>query len=79
MSFGLLKVVPKDKNGQPVTDMKNQLIDIDPAKEGVQEAKEWISLIDLLAGFPKGLDGISLIPDTYRQSDMSVIKAFNKN
>ncbi len=73
MSFGLLKVVPKDNNGIPVTDIYNQLADIDPGKEGIQEAKEWIALVEYLKSFEKTPDGIPVIPDSYKKCDDSVI------
>ena len=73
ISHGLVKVVPKDKNGNPVTDMKNQLIDIDRSHAGVQEAKEWIAIIEYLKSFDKDVTGIPVIPDKYKKSDDSVI------
>jgi 5'-nucleotidase/UDP-sugar diphosphatase len=48
MSFGLINVVPKDSEGNKVTDMKNAVIDMDSIKEGVQEGKEWLALIEFL-------------------------------
>lgn len=45
MSFGLINVVPKDINGNPVKDMKTAVIDMDESKAGVQEGKEWLALI----------------------------------
>jgi 5'-nucleotidase/UDP-sugar diphosphatase len=48
MSFGLINVVPKDFEGHKVTDMKNAVIDMDSKKEGVQEGKEWLALIEFL-------------------------------
>jgi 5'-nucleotidase len=73
MSHGLVKVTPKDKNGKPVLDMKNQLIDIDPDKLGVQEAKEWIALIEYMKSFEKNNEGTPLIPDKYKKGDESII------
>jgi 5'-nucleotidase / UDP-sugar diphosphatase len=73
MSFGLLKVVPKDKDGKPVTDMKNQLVDIDPDMPGVQEAKEWIAVIEYMKSFQKNQDGIHVIPENYTEGDESVV------
>ncbi|NPA43964.1 MAG: bifunctional metallophosphatase/5'-nucleotidase, partial [Chlorobi bacterium] len=63
MSHGLISVIPKDKNGNPITDMKNQLIDINPNKEGVQEAKEWIALIEYMKSFEKGSKNLPVIPE----------------
>jgi 5'-nucleotidase len=48
MSFGLINVVPKDADGNPITDMKRSVIDIDPARDGIQEGKEWLALMEYL-------------------------------
>ena len=68
MSFGLLKVEPKDKNGVPVTDIFNQLADNDKNRNGIQEAKEWIALIEYIRSFQKNSDGVPEIPLKYQQS-----------
>jgi 5'-nucleotidase len=47
-SFGLINVVPKDAAGTKVKDMKNLVIDINEKREGVQEGKEWLALIEYL-------------------------------
>lgn len=49
LSFGLINVVPKDSDGNRVTDMKNAVIDMDESMEGVQEGKEWLALIGFLS------------------------------
>ena len=49
MSFGLINVVPKDEEGNKVKDMKTAVIDMDENKEGVQEGKEWLALMEFLA------------------------------
>mgnify|MGYP000853120981 CR=1 FL=1 len=49
MSFGLINVVPKDKNGIPLKDMKQAVLDIDENEEGLQEGKEWLALIEYLS------------------------------
>jgi len=48
MSFGLINVVPKDAAGRKIKDLKNMVIDIDEKKDGVQEGKEWLALIEFL-------------------------------
>jgi 5'-nucleotidase / UDP-sugar diphosphatase len=73
MSHGLVKIVPKDKDGKPIIDMKNQLVDIDPNKAGVQEAKEWIAVIEYLKSFKKDSDMIPVIPDIYKMGDNTVV------
>jgi 5'-nucleotidase / UDP-sugar diphosphatase len=45
MSFGLINVVPKDAEGNKITDMKSAVIDINEKIDGVQEGKEWLALI----------------------------------
>jgi 5'-nucleotidase / UDP-sugar diphosphatase len=49
MSFGLINVVPKDAEGNKVKDMKTAVIDMDENKEGIQEGKEWLSLVQFLS------------------------------
>jgi 5'-nucleotidase len=49
MSFGLINVVPKDFAGNQVKDMKTAVIDMDENREGVQEGKEWLALIEFLS------------------------------
>ncbi|MCX6325957.1 MAG: bifunctional UDP-sugar hydrolase/5'-nucleotidase [Bacteroidia bacterium] len=61
MSFGLINVVPKDATGNKVKDMKNAVIDMDENKEGVQEGKEWLALMEFL-GSMKDTNGNG-IPD----------------
>jgi 5'-nucleotidase / UDP-sugar diphosphatase len=73
MSHGLVKIIPKDKDGKPITDMKNQLIDIDSNKEGVQEAKEWIAVIEYMKSFNKNSDGLPVIPDKYKMGDGAIL------
>ena len=73
LSYGLLKVVPKDENGKPVTNFYNHLVDINAVKEGVQEAKEWISMIEFIKSFEKDNEGVPVIPATYKNCEDSVI------
>ncbi|TNF39782.1 MAG: bifunctional metallophosphatase/5'-nucleotidase [Bacteroidetes bacterium] len=73
LSYGLLRVVPKDKNGKPVTNFNDQLVDIDNEKEGIQEAKEWIALIEYIKSFEKNNKGIPVIPATYKNCEDSVM------
>ena len=61
MSFGLVNVVPKDASGLKVTDMKTAVLDADTLKDGIQEAKEWLALLEYL-GSMKDTNGNG-IPD----------------
>lgn len=49
MSFGLINVIPKDETGSKVADMKNAIIDIDDKREGLQEGKEWLALMEMIS------------------------------
>lgn len=47
-SFGLINVVPKDAAGNRIKDSGTMVIDMDEKKEGIQEGKEWLALIEFL-------------------------------
>jgi 5'-nucleotidase len=49
MSLGLLNVIPKDSRGNPLTDMKNAVLDLDETAPGIQEGKEWLALMEYLS------------------------------
>ncbi|MDO8951987.1 MAG: bifunctional UDP-sugar hydrolase/5'-nucleotidase [Draconibacterium sp.] len=73
LNYGLLKVTPKDEIGEPVTNFNNHLVDINSVKEGVQEAKEWIALIEYIKSFDKNSDGIPAIPARYKQGNNPIV------
>ena len=67
---GILKVVPKDKDGNPITDLDTAVIDGDPDKAGIQEVKEWQALIQYVSQFPDtNGNGIPDVPDYYREPE----------
>ena len=66
-SFGLLKITPKDENGNPIVNFEDHLI-----YDGGRELKEWVALAHYLQSFapayyaPGGeAGGIPAIPDYY--------------
>lgn len=61
LSGGLLKLQPKDRDGNPIDDI-NQLIIHD--KNG-REIKEWFAFADYLQSFEKNAEGISTVPARY--------------
>ena len=66
MSFGLINVIPKDLNGNPVVDMKTAVIDMDEGRAGLQEGKEWLALIELIASMKdENGNGIPEIDNKY--------------
>jgi 5'-nucleotidase len=69
MSFGLINVVPKDESGNPVTDMKKAVIDLDESLEGIQEGKEWLALVEYFSKMKdSNNNGIPDIDAKYRAS-----------
>ena len=61
MSFGIINVVPKDRDGNRINDMKTAVFDMDESHDGVQEGKEWLALMEFLSSM-KDTNGNS-IPD----------------
>jgi 5'-nucleotidase / UDP-sugar diphosphatase len=74
-SFGLLNVVPKDKNGESIQDMKTAIMDFDSTRNGIQEGKEWLAIIYFLNG-NEGQNSAALpvIPVYYMSPDFSTEK-----
>jgi 2',3'-cyclic-nucleotide 2'-phosphodiesterase (5'-nucleotidase family) len=60
-SFGLLKVLPKDENGKPITDFEEHII-----YNGNTELKEWAALANYLESFGQP-GGVSRIPEYYNR------------
>lgn len=76
-TYGILDIVPKDRDGNPMVtksatvnpfDLLLSLrVDIDKEKPGIQELKEWVALMDYVKNFPdKNGDGFPDIPEKYR-------------
>lgn len=75
LSHGLVSVVPKDAEGRPITDPADHLIDADPTTPGLQEVKEWMALVELVATFPDtDGDGIPEVPGRYGHPDPRLIE-----
>ena len=67
MTFGLVKVEPKDREGRLIADISSARVDIDPYTEGVQEGKEWLAIIEYLSSMADvNGNGIPDIDDKYR-------------
>ena len=74
MTYGIVKVYPKNKNGQVLQDMKLAVIDMNPMKEGIQEGKEWLALYNFVTRFPDtDWDGIPDVPDIYKEPAKRVV------
>jgi len=69
-SYGLLSIMPRDREGRIVTDTKQGIIDADAIAPGVQEIKEWVALATYMKSFPDvDGNGIPDIPARYRQPE----------
>ena len=58
-SFGLLSVVPKNVNGEPITDFEDYIV-----YDGNNELKEWEALAGYLESFPQE-NGTAVVPEYY--------------
>ncbi|MFA6128369.1 MAG: metallophosphoesterase [Bacteroidales bacterium] len=68
MTKGILKVVPKFADGSVIPDFKLALIDRDPDRPGIQEAKEWAGLMTYASRLPDlNGNGIPDMPQKYQE------------
>lgn len=67
-SFGLLRLIPKDKNGNPIAEDKDIIIHTSDGKE----IKQWYALANFLQEFES-------IPETYEKSPVHKIILDSKN
>ena len=65
-SFGLLSIVPKTKDGKPITDFESQIIK-DKTSGRNNEVKEWLAIAEYLQSFDKQ-NGISQVPLYYNRT-----------
>jgi 5'-nucleotidase / UDP-sugar diphosphatase len=73
MTYGLIKVIPKDSGGNKIADMKTAVIDMDESRSGVQEGKEWLALMEYIESM-QDVNG-DKIPDIDQKYNVP-IKAF---
>jgi 5'-nucleotidase len=66
-TWNILEIVPKNRNGNPIEDLKTARVDTDPHQPGIQELKEWKAVVDYIRHLPDtDGDGIANIPDKYK-------------
>lgn len=76
----ILTMVPKDRDGNPIEDLKEYRVDADPRAPGVQEMKDWTALTDYVASFEDtDGDGVPNIPDRYREPQGRFVAAASWN
>lgn len=64
-SMGLLKITPKDKDGQVIKDFEQHIIH---DRNGA-EVKEWYALASYLESFEPNEEGVSEIPSYYEEAE----------
>lgn len=64
-SFGLLSIVPKNKDGNPITAFEAQIIK-DTTSGRNNEVKEWLAIAEYLKSFDK-VNGVAQIPQYYNK------------
>jgi len=66
-TYGILNIIPKDRNGAPIDDLAAFRVDADKTQPGVQELKEWVGVMDYIKSFPDpNGDETPDIPDKYK-------------
>ena len=52
LSQGVINIVPRNENGEPILRVKDAIIDGSTTEESVQEIKEWEALLDYVLALP---------------------------
>ncbi|MBE0673604.1 MAG: bifunctional metallophosphatase/5'-nucleotidase [Bacteroidales bacterium] len=74
MSFGLINVVPKDAEGNALTDFSEAIINFAGEPGGYAEGKEWLALIEFLSAMPDtNGNGIPDIDPSYMNPASNVV------
>ena len=67
-TWHILDIIPKDRHGQAIEDLKSVRVDADGSTAGIQELKEWQGVMAYIRSFADtDGDGIANIPEKYRQ------------
>lgn len=74
-SLGILKITPKDRYGNPITNFEEHIVH---DKNG-NEVKEWYAFASYLESFEKNSDGISEIPARYAETEGRKTAVNSKN
>jgi len=66
-TWHFLDIVPKDRVGNPVDDLRSVRVDADKQAPGIQELKEYAGVLEYVRSFPDITgDGVPDIPEKYR-------------
>jgi 5'-nucleotidase/UDP-sugar diphosphatase len=66
-TWHILDIVPKDRDGNPIQDLRSVRVDADKNAAGIQELKEWKAMMEYIRSFPD-TNGVGLpeIPAEYK-------------
>jgi len=79
-TYQILNIVPKDRNGTPVADLAAFRVDGDKNKDGIQELKEWIGVMEYIKSFPDtNGDGLPDVPEKYKGQLGRIVKEASLN
>ena len=66
-TWHVLDIAPKDRDGNPVDDLRTLRVDADKQAPGIQEFKEYAGVLEYVRSFPDTTgDGVPDIPEKYR-------------
>ncbi len=66
-TWHILDIIPKDRMGNPISDLKTVRIDADKDLSGIQELKEYMALLEYIQSFADtDRNGVADIPEKYR-------------
>jgi 5'-nucleotidase len=66
-TWHILDIVPKDRDGTPIADLKSVRVDADKRTPGIQELKEYMGVLEYIRALPDTTgDGVPDIPERYR-------------
>ncbi len=76
-TWHILDIVPKDRQGTPIDDLRTVRVDADRQAPGIQELKEYMGFLEYIRSFPDVTgDGVPDIPERYRgKSGRQIIAA----
>ena len=64
-SKGILKITPKNADGEPITDFEKYIIH----DQNGAEVKEWYALASYLESFSENDEGVSVVPERYEKTE----------
>ncbi|MEN8165015.1 MAG: hypothetical protein ABFS37_12860, partial [Acidobacteriota bacterium] len=66
-TWNILEIVPKDRYGKPIDDLRTARVDTSSKAPGIQELKEWVAVVEYIRHLDDTSgNGLSDIPDKYR-------------